>query len=120
MKTLLAAAALIFVLGVVGMALGPWYLLPAVSFAVGAALRTRTPGAMFGAGLVAGAALWAGGALWYGLSAGELPALVAELFGVGSALTLGAVVALAGGLTAGLFALLGAYSRAVVQGCSTP
>ena len=115
MKLYPLAFALIFVAGLIGLAVGPWWTLAAVALVVGLVLRPRTPGVMFWPGLLAGAALWAIGALWYGADAGELPGLVAELLGVRSALGIGAVVALVGGLTAGLFTLLGAYARAVIQ-----
>ena len=110
------AAAIIFVGGLIGSVLGGWWLLAAIAFVVGLATRTRWPAALLLAGFVAGAALWALGALWFGASAGSLPSLIAQLFGVGSPLALGILVAVAGGLTAGLFASLGAYARAVVRG----
>ena len=116
MQTYLLAFGWILGLGLVGLAVGPWWTLAAVAFAVGLALRPRRAGGMFAPGALAGAALWGGGALWFGLSAGELPGHVAELFGLGSGAGLAAVVCAVGAFTAGAFAVCGAYLRAVVRG----
>ena len=116
MNTYALAFALTFVLGGLALAVGPWWGLLVVGFAVGLMLRPGYPGALFWPGFLGGAALWALGALWFGLSAGGLPALIAELLGLGSETVLGVVIAVVGGLSAGLFAMLGSYLRAVVQG----
>lgn len=106
--------------GAVALLVGPYGGLLAVGFVGGLVVRPRYPAGAFAVAFVAGAALWAAGALWFGAGAGRLPDMIAELLGVGSALSLGAVVSLVGGVSAGLFALLGTYVRLSVQGVPPP
>lgn len=115
MQIHLLSFGLILGLGFLGLVAGPWWTLAAVAFAVGLGLRARRAGVVFWPAAAAGAALWGGGALWFGLSAGELPGHVAELFGLSSAAGLAIVVCAVGGFTAGAFAVCGSYLRAVVR-----
>lgn len=112
----LIALAVILVLGLIAVSIGPWWWLAVVAFGVGFVVRPRRAGSLFFSGLLAGALVYAVGALIFSLGDATLPARIAELFGLGSAVVLGFVIALVGGVSAGVAALLGGYTRAVVQG----
>ncbi len=109
-----------FVLGLVMLLVGPWWLLLVVAFAYGCSRARVSPGFAFWPGLLVGALLYLLGALWYGGGDGGLAAMLGRLFGVGSAAGLYAVTVLLGGLSAGLFAMLGAYTRAVILPVARP
>lgn len=120
MNAYLTAFLVVLLAGAIALLVGPYEGLLAVGFAGGLVVRPRYPVGVFAVTSVAGAALWAVGALWFGADAGHLPGMIAELLGVGSALSLGVVVSLVGGVSAGLFALLGTYLRLSVQGVPPP
>jgi len=119
MRTWVQASLAILVLGLIGLILGPWWTLAVVAFLVGVSVRFAVPGRSFWIGMVTGFVLWGGAAAWFDLTGGSLPTMIAELFGLGTGLVLGVVIALFGGLTAGIFALLGSYLRATIQPLGT-
>ncbi len=116
LKTPVLAFLILLVMGLVVHLTVSWIWFLPLSLLVGLALRPSIPGALFWSGLLAGALVWGLGALFYGSGASTLPQNIAALFGLGSAAVLALVICLVGGLSGGLFMLLGAYLRATIQG----
>ena len=93
----------------------PWWSLAVVSLVFGVAWRSVSPGLAFWPGLLVGASVFLVGAVFFGgAGASSLPDMLAELFGLGGRWALFAVVALVGGLVAGLSMMTGAYASATV------
>ena len=115
-KNPVLAFGLLLVLGFISHLFLSWVWFLPLAAVVGFAVRPSIPGSLFWSGFLAGAIIWASGALFYGSGGGELPARIAELFGLGSALVLGIVISIVGGLSGGLFMVAGAYLRATIQG----
>ncbi len=106
---------LVFVaLGFLLLLIAPWWMLLVVAFAYGVSRPRVSPGLAFWPGLLVGAILYLIGALWYGGGEGALAGMLGELFGLGSATGLYLLTAVLGGLSAGVFTMLGAYARAVI------
>ncbi len=99
--------------------LAPWWVLMVVAFAYGCSRARVSPGFAFWPGLLVGALIYLLGALWYG-GGGELPGMLGRVFSLGSAGGLYALTALVGGLSAGAFAMLGAYARAALRPAGVP
>jgi len=110
------AAAVIFLLAMVGHWYLPWYVLVGVAALAGAFFGLRAGGS-FLAGFLAGCLLW-GGYAWYldSRNGGLLSERMGILFGELPGGALLAVTALLGGLLAGLGALTGSLGRAALTG----
>ena len=102
------------VLAVVALLLAPWWGLAVVSLLYGLAWRTTSPGLAFWPGLSVGAVAFLLGAVLFG-GTGDLPDMLAELFGLGGRWSLFLVMALVGGLLAGVCAMTAAYASAVAR-----
>ena len=101
--------------GALALAVGAWWWLAVLALVLATALPGRRAWLNFLVALFAGAALYALAALWVKDGDSNLDSMIAELFKLGSAGALLAVVALVGGLTTGLSALTGSYLRQVIK-----
>ena len=97
------------------LAFGDWWWPAVIAFAYGLWRGQIGPGWRFWPAFAIGFGVWFLGSLWYGSGAGSLPAMLGNLLGVGSASALHLVQGLVGGLLVGTFAMLGAYTLAVVS-----
>ena len=102
------------VVALIALLFAPWWSLAVVSLVFGLAWRSVAPGLAFWPGLTVGAVVFAIGAVFSGAGASSLPDMLAALFGLGGRWALFAVVALIGGLVAGLSMMTGAYASATV------
>ena len=104
------------IVAIVVLLVAPWWSLAAVAFVFGLAWRSVSPGLAFWPGLLSGAiAFLLGAVLFSGAGGSTLPDMLGELFGLGGRGGLYAVLALVGGLLAGLSAMTGAYAGAAVK-----
>ena len=103
------------VVTIVALLFGVWWWTAVVAFAYGLWRGQLAPGYRFWPAFLVGFVLWGAGALWFGGGAGTLPQSLAVLFGLGTAWALHLVIAMVGGLLLGVFAMLGAYTFAVVR-----
>jgi len=114
-KTPIIAFCVLLIGGLIVHLLGAWWWFAILAFLVGVALRPTYPSSLFGSGFFAGALVWLIGIFIYSSGESALPQQIAELFSLGSAFVLGIVLCIIGGITGGLFCVLGAYSRALIQ-----